>query len=131
MGSSLILRSALISVVVALVGCTKSACPFESSSTVTVESATPCLEARVEACLDAVLIVRNNCSEVLTLPIDYAVFPGDAYADPSVEVVPGAGVNYEVRRDRASSTDASGESYSIPATLGAANLTFRFRIEHS
>ncbi len=111
-----------------LVACTKSTCPFTAASNVTIGPPTPCLEATVETCLHATLTVRNNCPAMLSLPVEYAVFPNDASADPTVDVVPRAGVHYEVRADRAVSRSATEESYVIPAKLGGADITFRFSI---
>ncbi len=111
-----------------LVACTKSTCPFTAASDVVIEPATPCLEAHVETCLHAALIVRNNCPALLSLPVDYAVFPNDASADPTVDVAPRAGVHYEVRADRAVTRSSSEETYVIPAKLGGGDVVFRFSI---
>lgn len=107
-------------------GCPASACPFPTTSALTIDPAEPCLDTVLDSCVRPTIRIVNRCAEALYMPIDYGVFPADAQAGSEIEVLTNATITYEVREDKATAKTATRQDYEIPARLGSTKLTFRF-----
>lgn len=105
-------------------------CPLlPTDSEVSVSPATDCLSLHIEGsedgesgrCVDGLSVTgTNNCQAPLVLTPPTA---GDAGSAP-VTFAPGATVSFDVDTSRGSSADGQ-VIWTIPATLGSANVTIR------
>ena len=107
-------------------GCSsKGLCPFPNATSVESVPATPCIEARVETCIEPTLIVKNGCDRALYMPQAFGRVGADAQGD-DIEVLPTQSIHFVVRDEKATARSQSRKDFVIPVRLTTQKLDLKF-----